>query len=442
MDFSQILPVIGNNVFILVAFVVALSVIVAIHEYGHYIVGRWCGIHAETFSLGFGPVLASRVDKRGTKWQFAALPFGGYVKFLGDANAASVGGTDQVAGFSPRNTMPGAPLWARAATVAAGPIANFLLAIAIFAGYLMSQGQPIDPVTYARAHDLPASFASDLQAGDQITAIGGIAFGQDAPPSDDTFPLEQVVEYDITRDGVAMVVQGPYPVPPRVSGLSPRSAADEAGLKIGDVITAIDGNPIFAFEQVVTAVNAIDGGSLDLTIWRAGETLNYQMSPRRVDLPNEDGGFETRWLIGISGDLFFEGATERLGLWSSLKMGTEQLWWRIKTSLSGLWHIFAGNISTCNLSGPVGIAQASGSMAAQGAESFVLFLGMLSAAVGLLNLFPIPILDGGHLVFHAYEAIARRKPSDQAMQYLMFGGLAIVGALMIFALLNDLILCP
>ena len=442
MDLSQLLPAIGNNVFIIVAFVVALSVIVAIHEYGHYIVGRWSGIHAETFSLGFGPVLYSRVDKRGTKWQLAALPFGGYVKFLGDANAASVGGTDAVIGHNSRNTMLGAPLWARAATVAAGPIANFLLAIAIFAGYLMSQGQPIDPITYAKSHDLPASFTSELKVGDQITAIGGVALGQDAEPNEDGFPLAQFMNYDIVRDGAAMTVQGPYPIPPRVSGLSPRSAADEAGLKIGDVITAIDGNEIYAFEQVVTAVNAIDGGSLNLTIWRDGEDLNFDMSPRRVDLPNEDGGFETRWLIGISGDLFFEGATERLGLWSSLKMGTEQLWWRIKTSLSGLWHIFAGNISTCNLSGPVGIAQASGSMAAQGPESFVLFLGMLSAAVGLLNLFPIPILDGGHLVFHAYEAVARRKPSDRALQFLMMGGLAIVGALMIFALLNDLVLCP
>lgn len=442
MDLTQLLPSIGNNLFIIVAFIVALSVIVAIHEYGHYIVGRWSGIHAETFSLGFGPVLYSRVDMRGTKWQIAAFPFGGYVKFLGDANAASVGGTDAVIGHNSRQTMLGAPLWARAATVAAGPIANFLLAIAIFAGYLMSQGQPIDPVTFAKSHDLPPSLASELEPGDQIIAIGGIALGQDAEPSDDSFPLNQSVDYDIVRDGTTMTVQGPYPVPPRVSGLSPRSAADEAGLKIGDVITAIDGSEIFAFEQVVTAVNAIDGGSLNLSIWRDGETLNFDMAPRRVDLPNDDGGFETRWLIGISGDLFFEGATERLGLWSSLKMGTEQLWWRIKTSLSGLWHIFAGNISTCNLSGPVGIAQASGSMAAQGAESFVLFLGMLSAAVGLLNLFPIPILDGGHLVFHAYEAVFRRKPSDQALQFLMMGGLAIVGSLMIFALLNDLVLCP
>ncbi|MBU0782088.1 MAG: site-2 protease family protein, partial [Alphaproteobacteria bacterium] len=130
-------------------FVVSLSIIVAIHEYGHYIVGRWSGIHAEVFSIGFGPVLFARTDKRGTVWQIAALPFGGYVKFLGDANAASVGGTDVAEGRDARHTMLGAPLWARAATVAAGPIFNFILAIILFAGYIMVSGAPRDPVTYA-----------------------------------------------------------------------------------------------------------------------------------------------------------------------------------------------------------------------------------------------------------------------------------------------------
>ena len=440
MELGQILPAIGNNVFIIVAFVVALSVIVAVHEYGHYIVGRWSGIHAEVFSIGFGKVLASRVDKRGTRWQIAALPFGGYVKFLGDANAASVGGTADVAGFSPRNTMLGAPLWARAATVAAGPIFNFILAVLIFAGYLMWQGQPSDPVTVARLHDLPPQYTSELQPGDEIIAINGNAL--DAPETMEALPVTPQIPYEIRRDGQEMTVQGPYPLPPRVAGLNPRSAADEAGLRIGDVIEAIDGEPVFAFQQIVDKVTAAGGTPLTLTVWRAGETLDFTLSPRRVDLPLPEGGFETRWLMGISADNFFVPATERVGPWTALKSGAEQLWWRITTSLSGLWHIITGGISSCNLSGPVGIAQASGAMASQGAGSFVLFIGMLSAAVGLLNLFPIPILDGGHLVFHAYEAVFRRKPSDRALQVLMAGGLAIVGTLMVFALLNDLVLCP
>jgi regulator of sigma E protease len=166
------------------------------------------------------------------------------------------------------------------------------------------------------------------------------------------------------------------------------------------------------------------------------------MTARRVDLPLAEGGFEQQFLVGISGGIFFEAERDRVGLWTALKSGTQQLWSRITISLSGLWHLITGGISSCNLSGPVAIAQTSGSLAQQGADSFVLFIGILSAAVGLLNLFPIPVLDGGHLVFHAYEAVARRKPSEFALKVLMSGGVAIIGTLMIFALLNDLILCP
>lgn len=179
-----------------------------------------------------------------------------------------------------------------------------------------------------------------------------------------------------------------------------------------------------------------------MTVWRDGTELTRELSARRVDLPLPEGGFETRWMIGITGDTFFKAARVSVGPWEALSSGSEQLWWRITTSLSGLWNIINGSISSCNLSGPVGIAQASGSMAAQGTGSFILFIGVLSAAVGLLNLFPIPILDGGHLVFHAYEAIARRKPSENALKYLMIGGLSLIGMLMTFAILNDLIFCP
>lgn len=439
MDLTQFLGALGGGTFTIIAFVVALSVIVAIHEYGHYIVGRWCGIHAEVFSLGFGPVLYSRVDKRGTVWQIAALPFGGYVKFLGDANAASVGGDATVAESDIRRTMLGAPLWARTLTVAAGPVFNFILAILIFAGYIMSIGKPIDPVTFANDHPLPASYASELLAGDEIVTVGGIPLGGEGIAD---LPASRSVDYGVRRDGQEITVSGPALIPPRISGLSPRSAADEAGLKIDDVIVGIGGKDVYAFDQIVEAVNAADGAPLELTVWRAGDELSFTLAARRSDLPLPEGGFETRFLIGISGNIFFEEATERVGPWEALKQGTTQLWWRITTSLSGLWHILTGSISTCNLSGPVAIAQASGSMASQGGTNFVLFIGMLSAAVGLLNLFPIPVLDGGHLVFYAYEAIARRKPTDRALQVLMVAGLSLVGTLMIFALLNDLVLCP
>ncbi|WP_394153280.1 RIP metalloprotease RseP [Loktanella salsilacus] len=440
MDLTQLLPQLGGGLFTLLMFVVSLSIIVAIHEYGHYIVGRWSGIHAEVFSIGFGPVLFARTDKRGTVWQIAALPFGGYVKFLGDANAASVGGTDVAEGRDARHTMLGAPLWARAATVAAGPIFNFILAIVLFAGFIMVTGSPRVPMTYAAEVALPPAYASDMLPGDEIIKIGDITMSPEEGL--DGLPVTDRVDYTVRRNGEEIVVQGPYPLPPRASGVTPRSAADDAGLKIGDVITAVDGTPVFAFQQLVDVVNAADGRSLDLTVWRAGDTLDITLSPRRMDLPLPNGGFETRWLIGITGDLFFEAATDRVAPWRAVWLGMQQLWMTITTSLSALSHIVTGAISTCNLSGPVGIAQTSATMASQGATSYVLFIGMLSAAVGLLNLFPIPVLDGGHLVFHAYEAVTRRKPSDRALNVLMMAGVALIGTMMVFAILNDLVLCP
>lgn len=443
MEFAQILPQFGNVAFTLVAFVVALSIIVAVHEYGHYIVGRWTGIHAEVFSLGFGPVLYARTDKHGTVWQVAALPFGGYVKFLGDANAASVGGTE-VTKADRRRTMLGAPLWARSATVAAGPVFNFILSILIFGGVILSQGQPADPVRVSAVSAMPAGVETGLLPGDAIIEVAG-------EPATTVEALMAVLgemeaaptlEYTVLRDGAPVQVTGNWPYPPVVSGLNPNSAAFDADLRNDDVITAINGAPIYAFGQLVEAVTASDGAPLALTVWRMGDTLSFDITPRRVDLPLDGGGFETRWLIGISGGLVFTMETESPGFVLALELAVGQVWTIMSSSLSGLWHMITGAISSCNLSGPVGIAQASGAMASQGGTSFIWFVAVLSTAVGLLNLFPVPILDGGHLVFHAYEAVTRRQPSDAALRVLMAVGLALIGTLMLFAIANDLFLCP
>ncbi|MEN9010700.1 MAG: site-2 protease family protein, partial [Yoonia sp.] len=222
MDFTQILPSMGSTAFTLVAFVLALSIIVAIHEYGHYIVGRWCGIHAEVFSLGMGPVLMSRVDRHGTRWQVAALPFGGYVKFLGDANAASVGETGEVTAADKRRSMAGAPLWARTLTVLAGPVFNFILAALIFAGGAMIAGSLMDPLTLETQRELPAPFETELQPGDQLVAVEGVTMGV-GNPIVENLPRQAVLNYDIIRDGQAMTVKGPFMVPPAVVGVTPRS---------------------------------------------------------------------------------------------------------------------------------------------------------------------------------------------------------------------------
>ncbi len=439
MDLTQILPTFGSAAWTIAAFVVALSIIVAIHEYGHYIVGRWSGIHAEVFSLGFGPVIYSRIDRRGTRWQIAALPLGGYVKFLGDANAASVGGTGGA-----RNTMLGAPLWARALTVAAGPVSNFILSILIFAAVIMYQGRTADPLTFAATKPLPPSIEQPLQPGDRILTIAGVVVPASDDFSDiiDELPRQPMLDYAVQRDGADLTVQAPYPYPAMILGLSPVSAAYDAGLQTGDVITAIDGTPAFAFAQLIDIVAASEGRDLVLDVWRDGQTMSFTLAPRRVDLPAAEGGFETRWLLGITGGLFFDAQTQPVGFLDALTAGVKQIWFIITSSLSGLGHMVTGAISSCNLSGPVGIAQTSGAMAAQGASSFIWFVAVLSTAVGLLNLFPIPVLDGGHLVFHAYEAVTGRTPSNGALRVLMTLGIAIIGTLMVFALANDLFLCP
>lgn len=445
-----LLPQFGGLIWTLLAFVIALSVIVAIHEYGHYIVGRWTGIKADVFSLGFGPVLWSRPDKHGTVWQVAALPFGGYVKFAGDANAAS--GKDEAAMAAvaddpeaARHTMHGAPLWARTLTVAAGPVFNFALSILIFFGVAMTAGVPRDPLTVGEMRALPNG-ALELQAGDTLTGINGLALpGTEDPVAYgafiDSIPVEETLRYDVIRDGQTMTVRGPYLLPPLVSQVIPQSAAFQAGLEPGDVITSVDGTPIFAFQQLKVAVEASDGAPLALDVWREGETLQFTMTPKSTDEPQEDGTFVKNMRIGIAGGMAFEAATESPSIGEALSGGVANTYRIITGSLSGLKQMIIGNISTCNLSGPVGIAQTSGAMASQGAQSFIYFIAVLSTAVGMLNLFPIPALDGGHLVFYAYEAVTGKPPSDGALRVLMTIGLSLVLMLMIFALGNDLF-CP
>jgi regulator of sigma E protease len=442
----SLIPSFGSLFWTVAAFVVALSIIVAIHEYGHYIVGRWSGIQAETFSIGFGPVLWSRTDRRGTRWQVAALPLGGYVKFLGDANAASAGADlETMASLSPeerRHTMHGAPLWARAATVAAGPVFNFLFSVAVFTGLFLYSGIATDQPVIGKLLPLPGG-TGELREGDTILAVEGLptpdweavmeAVGQvpDAP----------LLSYRVLRDGEELTLPGPTLYPPRAASILPGSAAIDAGIEKGDVILAIDGTPISRFEDLQSFVRRVEGRPMVLTLWRDGQTFDVTLAPRQSDQPKPEGGFETRYLIGLTGELFFEPLTRDAGLGEAVQSAAGQTWFVARSSLSGMWHIVTGAISACNLRGPIGIAETSGATASQGLADFIWFIAVLSTAVGLLNLFPIPMLDGGHLVFHAVEWATGKPLSDRALNIAMSIGLALVLSLMAFGLTNDLI-CP
>lgn len=445
MDLAGLIPTFGSFAYTIVAFVIALSVIVAIHEYGHYIVGRWTGIKADVFSVGFGPVLYSRTDRHGTAWQIAALPFGGFVKFRGDENAASAKDADALVGLTAeerRATMHGAPLWARTLTVLAGPVFNFVLSFLIFAALLMARGVASDPITIEDLRPLPGP-VQGLEAGDVMLEINGIT----VPPTEEFSSLRETLEpqetsiYRVVRDGVEMDVSGPWLFPPHVGSVTPGSAAEAALLQEEDVIVAVDGDPIFDFEQLREKIRGSGGNAVSLTVWRDGELGEFTMEPRRTDLPLADGSFETHYIIGVSPGMAFEPATETPSLGDAMTYGVSQIVFITKTSLSGLYHMIAGKISTCNISGPIGIAETSGQAASQGWISFIWFIAVLSTAVGMLNLFPIPVLDGGHLVFYFWEAVTGRPPSDQALKYLMAGGLTVMLGLMIFAVTNDLF-CP
>ena len=249
------------------------------------------------------------------------------------------------------------------------------------------------------------------------------------------------VSYVVERDGVRTEVEAAFPLVPLVQSVAPQSAAIAAGLREGDLIRAVDGEPIYAFRDLRAAVEAADGAPLTLTLWRAGEEMEVTLTPRRTDLPRPEGGFETRWLIGVTGGVSFAPVRENVGPLAAMEYGVTQTLFVIRSSLSGLWHMITGAISSCNLQGPIGIAETSGAAASQGIDSFIWFIAVLSTAVGLLNLFPIPVLDGGHLVFHAYEAVSGKPPSDRALKVFMTIGLTLLLSLMLFALTND-IFCP
>jgi regulator of sigma E protease len=438
---ESVVAALGGTAWTVAFFVIALSVIVFVHEYGHYIVGRWSGIHSEVFSVGFGPVLYSRTDKRGTKWQIAAIPFGGYVKFMGDADASSVRSGD-VSGLSAeerRHTMSGAPLWARAATVAAGPVFNFILTFVLLAGLAFAVGVPTGEPTVGKIRPIPFEGAT-LTEGDVILAVEGKATPdwESFNAAADAVVGKTELAYTVRRGPDEIVVSGPHPRAPIVGEVQIRSAAIDAGLQEGDVILKAGGRDVRVFSELPEIVAASKGQPVALTVWRNGETFDLSLTPRIRTVDDGNGGFTERYLLGLYSGMFFEPAVRSVGPWEALSGAAQSMWLMTTTTFSGLSHMIQGAISSCNLSGAIGMAETAGDAARNGAVSFVGMLAILSLGVGILNLFPIPVLDGGHLVFHAYEAVTRRKPSERALRVLMTVGLTLVLSIMLFGLSRDL----
>jgi regulator of sigma E protease len=221
-----------------------------------------------------------------------------------------------------------------------------------------------------------------------------------------------------------------------VSDVSVKSAARRAGIEAGDVITAVDGTQLPTFLDLQEAVKAKNGADMVLSVWRAGKTFDVTIAALPRDLPLPDGGFETRWLIGISGGFFFSPATETLPFWDAVTTSARQVWAIITMSVSAIGHMITGAISTCNMSGAIGMAQFVGSAPTLG--DYIGNIALISTAIGVLNLFPIPVLDGGHLVFYAYEAIRGKPLPDRAVNLMMMIGMAVILSIMVLGLSSDL----
>ena len=446
MEYTFFFPQFGNFVITVLAFFLCLSVIVFVHEFGHYFIGKLSGIHAEVFSIGFGPVIISAYDKRGTKWQLAAFPLGGYVKFLGDKNPASSPGPEIDKRDEQnllRKSMHGAPLWARFITVAAGPLFNFIFSGLIFFLIFMDQGMTKLPLTVDKTFDSP--YKQKFEKGDVVRSVNGLKIKNDLKKLNDQLggvfdnePLTYVVE----RNGILITLENIIQNPPRISQVLPKSSAISAGLEKGDLILSLNSREIKNFNEIKEFVEASQGEGFIVEYWREGLVYETRLTPQIVDVPIESGGFERIYRVGIVSDYFpFQPAMTKQSISWAFLSSIKSIYLIMEGSVKGLYHIVFGNISSCNLSGPISIAETSGQMVKQGSLNYLWFIAVLSTAIGMINLFPIPVLDGGHLMFFTVEALIGRKPNQKIVNTFMALGFALLVGLMLFSVLNDF-LCP
>lgn len=375
MDFVAALPAHAWTIlFYGATFVAALMIVVFIHELGHFLVGRWSGAGVEAFSIGFGRELVGWTDRYGTRWRIALWPLGGYVKFYGDQNAASQPDDAAAAEMTEaewRKTLPGQPLPWRAAIIAAGPVANFILAALIFAVLALSLGKTV--------------------------------------------------------------------VLPRVGGVIAQSAAEEAGFRQGDLVRAIDGRAVVSFFDITPLVADRVGDRLAVEIERDGRPMTLHVVPKE-DVQRYQAGVMRRGLIGLRMSTDPADQTHvRVGVGEALAQGVGRVGDIIAGSVSGLVGLTTGRTNPDQISGPLGIATLVGNVASRGVLDFFNIVAVVSVSVGFLNLLPIPVLDGGHLLFMLIEAARRGKPlSERALDLSFRLGLVVIAGLAVFALSNDI----
>lgn len=443
MDFIQQIPVIGPTAYYVLPFLLVLGIVVAVHEYGHYIVAKWCGVHSDVFSLGFGPELFGWDDRKGTRWKVCLVPLGGYVKFRGDADAASAREDDDaMLGMTDAEraaSFPRAKLWKRACIVAAGPIFNFVLAVLIFAGVAMVSGVASEKPVVGKIFEGKQAEQAGLMAGDRVLAVDGKPIEtMEALFKDLVADSTSTRSIEIERGGEVLTLPFAYTLPVTVSDVNPGPARD-AGLEEGDLILSIDGAPVRVFDDLRKAVMASEGRALAFEIERAGERLSLSITPRPNRISDEAGAPVDGWLIGVTGDsgLGIGSTLRRAGVVEALSHGVSSTGEILGGSLAFIADIFRGQGDSADLGGPIRIAEVSGEAADNGFATLMRLTAIISASIGLINLFPIPVLDGGHLLFYAIEAVRGKPMSDRMQEIGLTIGLAMVVMLMVYATYND-----
>jgi len=375
-DFLSGINALGGGVLgYLIPFLFVLTLVVFFHELGHFVIARRCGVRVLVFSIGFGPELFGFNDRHGTRWKVSAIPLGGYVKFFGDENAASVPDPAALAAMTEedrRHSFIHQRVRARAAIVVAGPIANFLLAIVIFAALFMVFGKPSTS--------------------------------------------------------------------PRVDAVQPGSAAEIAGFKPGDLVLTIDGRSIESFTDMQQVVSTSAGEMLTFEVDRGGVRVTLKAIPALRESKDRFGNVHRIGVLGITrspspDDTHFQP----VGPLKAFELGAQRTWFVVERTLSYIGGVISGREAADQLGGPIRIAQVSGQVASEGLPSLFSLAAVLSVSIGLLNLFPVPLLDGGHLLFYGIEAVRGKPLSERAQEVGFRIGLAIVVMLMIFATYNDIL---